>query len=54
MYVFTKGFICHSNFTQLKLKHTKSLETSDIPSWEMPDLRYFHKILLDVSKYAKT
>ena len=36
------------------LKHTKSLETSDFPSWEMPHKEYFHTILLDVSKHAKT
>ena len=35
------------------LKHCKSLETSDIPSWEMAILEYFHEIQLDVSKYAK-
>ena len=38
MSVSTKGFICHSNFNLLMLKHTKSLEKSDIPSLEMPDL----------------
>ena len=32
------------------LKHTKSLEISDIPSWEVTFLEYFHEIQLDVSK----
>ena len=36
------------------LQHTKSLEISNIPSWKCPILEYFHKILLDVSEYAKT
>ena len=36
------------------LKHTKSLEISDIPSWEVPPiLEYFNEIKLDVSKYAQ-
>ena len=34
------------------LKHTKALEISDIPSWEVPPiLEYFNEIQLDVSKY---
>ena len=36
------------------LKHTKSLESSDIQVGKCPILDYFHEILLDVSKYAKT
>ena len=36
------------------LKHTKSLEEIDIPSWENPKLgEYFHEIQLDVSKYVQ-
>ena len=35
------------------LKHTKSLEISDIPSWEVPILEYFHEIQLDVLKSAQ-
>ena len=41
MSVSTKDPICHSKFTQLMLKNTKSLETSDIPSWEMAHLGIF-------------
>ena len=52
--VSTKCLICQSNFTRLMLKHTKSLETSDIPSWEMSHLGISPWNLLDVSKYAKT
>ena len=35
------------------LKHTKSVEEIDIPSWEIPNLEYFHEIQLDVGKYAQ-
>ena len=41
MSVSTKGLICHSNVTLLMLKHTKSLETNDILSCEMPYLGIF-------------
>ena len=37
----TMSITCHSNVTNSMLKHTKSLETSDIPSWEMPHLGIF-------------
>ena len=49
----TKGLICHSNVTLLMLKHTNSLEASDIPIGKWPILEYFHEVQLDVSKYAK-
>ena len=41
MSVSTISITCHSNVTKSVLKHTKSLETSAIPSWEMPHLGIF-------------
>ena len=35
------------------LKHTKSLETSDIPNWEKSHLEISSWIKLEVSEYAK-
>ena len=41
MSVSTISIICHNKFTYLMLKLTKSLEISDIPSWEVPHLGIF-------------
>ena len=38
---FTISIICHNKITYLMLKHTKSFEISDIPSWEVPHLGLF-------------
>ena len=41
MSVSSISIIYHSKFAESMLKNIKSLETSDIPSWEMPHLGIF-------------